>query len=49
MLGDMFLLGIYLFLAYYFISKLPQVKSEYNKTIGVGIIALIIIQAFVNM
>jgi len=49
MLGDIVLLGIYLFLAYYFISKLPQVKSEYNKTIWVWIIALIIIQAFVNM
>ncbi|MEI6426713.1 MAG: FtsW/RodA/SpoVE family cell cycle protein [Candidatus Absconditabacteria bacterium] len=49
MLGDMFLLAMYLFLAYYFISKLPQVRNEYNKTIGVGIIALIMIQAFVNM
>ena len=49
MIWDVALLAIYLFLAYYFISKLPQVKSEYNKTIGVGIIALIMIQAFVNM
>ena len=49
MLWNIALLGIYLFLAYYFISKLPYVKSEYNKMIGVGIISLIIIQAFVNM
>ena len=49
MFGDMVLLGIYLYLAYYFISKLPQVKSEYNKMIWVWIISLIIVQAFVNM
>jgi cell division protein FtsW len=49
MFWDMVLLGIYLYLAYYFISKLPQVRSEYNKMIGVWIISLIIVQAFVNM
>lgn len=49
MVGDIFLLAIYLFLAYFFISKLPQIKNEYNKMIGVWIISLIIIQAFVNI
>lgn len=44
-----FLITIYLSLAYFFISKLPQVKNEYNKMIGIGIISLIIVQAFVNM
>ena len=49
MLWDIALLTIYLYMAYYFISKLPQVKGEYNKMIGVGIISLIIVQAFVNI
>ena len=49
MLWDIALLAMYLYMAYYFISKLPQVKSEYNKMIGVWIISLIIVQAFVNI
>lgn len=49
MLGNMFLLGMYFFLAYYFVSRLPTIKNEYNKMIGVWIISLIIVQAFVNM
>jgi cell division protein FtsW (lipid II flippase) len=45
----MALLGLYFYLAYYFLSRLRQVRDEYGKMIGVGIVSLIIIQAFVNI
>ena len=43
------LLGLYFYLAYYFLSRLRQVRDEYGKMIGVGIISLIMIQVFVNI
>jgi cell division protein FtsW (lipid II flippase) len=48
-LGNMILLSLYFWLAYYFLSRLHTIRSEYNRTIGVWIISLIIIQAFINM
>lgn len=48
-IGNMFLLWLYFYLAYYFLSRLHTIKNEYNKTIGVWIIALIMIQVFVNI
>lgn len=49
LLWNMFLLSLYFYLAYYFLSRLHTIKNEYNKTIGVWIITLIIIQVFVNI
>lgn len=48
-LGNMFLLWLYFYLAYYFLSRLHTIKNEQNKTIWIWIIALIIIQVFVNI
>lgn len=47
--GNIALLSLYFYLAYYFLSRLHTIKNEYNKTIGVWIIALIMIQVFVNI
>jgi rod shape determining protein RodA len=47
--GDIAILGLYFYLAYYFLSRLPKVKDQYNKMIGVGIISLILVQVFVNI
>lgn len=43
------LLWLYFYLAYYFLSRLHLIKNEYNKTVGIGIIALIMIQVFINI
>lgn len=48
-LGNIFLLWLYFYLAYYFLSRLHQIKNEYNKMVGVWIIALIMIQVFINI
>lgn len=48
-LGNMVLLALYFFLAYKFIKRLPDIKDEYAKNLGAGIISLIIIQMFVNI
>ncbi len=47
--GNMILLALYFYLAYYFLTHLRYVRDEYGRIIGVGIISLIIIQAFVNI
>ncbi len=49
MIGNLFLISLYFYLAYYFLSRLQYIRNEYNKIIWVGIISLIIIQAFVNI
>jgi len=46
---NMALLGLYFYLAYYFLSRLRHVRDEYGKMIGVWIISLIMIQVFVNI
>ncbi|HCY20276.1 TPA: hypothetical protein DIC40_00085 [Patescibacteria group bacterium] len=33
--GNIALLSLYFYLAYYFLSRLHTIKNEYNKTIGV--------------
>lgn len=48
-IGNMLLLALYFYLAYYFLSRLQNIRNEHNKLIWVGIISLIIIQAFVNI
>ena len=47
--GNMFLLGLYFYLCYYFVSRLNTVKDEYSRLIGIWIISLIIVQMFVNI
>ena len=43
------LLTLYFFLAYKFIKRLPDIKDEYAKNLGAGVISLIVIQMFVNI
>jgi len=47
--GNMILLSLYLYLAYYFLTRLRNVRDEHKKIIGIGILSLILIQAFVNI
>ncbi|MFA6256550.1 MAG: FtsW/RodA/SpoVE family cell cycle protein [Candidatus Absconditabacterales bacterium] len=47
--GNMFLLGLYFYIAYYFITRIRNIKDEHGKMIGMGILSLILIQAFVNI
>lgn len=47
--GNILLLWLYFYLAYYFLSQLHTIRNEYNKTIGIGIISLIMIQVFINI
>ncbi|HMT00772.1 MAG TPA: FtsW/RodA/SpoVE family cell cycle protein, partial [Candidatus Absconditabacterales bacterium] len=47
--GDAVLLALYLGLAFFFLSELHKVRDDYYKMLGVAIISLIIMQAFVNM
>ncbi len=48
-IGNMILLWLYFYLIYYFLSRLYKIKNEHNKMIWVGIISIIVIQAFVNI
>jgi cell division protein FtsW len=48
-LWNMVLLSLYFYLCYYFLTNLYMVKDPYVRTVGVGIISLIIIQMFVNI
>jgi len=47
--GNMILLSLYLYIAYYFLTRLRTIKDEHAKMIGIGILSLILIQAFVNI
>ncbi len=47
--GNMALLGLYLYIAYYFLTRIRYIKDEHKKIIGIGILSLILIQAFVNI
>ena len=47
--GNMVLLSLYLYIAYYFLTRLRNVKDDHRKMIGIGILSLILIQAFVNI
>jgi cell division protein FtsW (lipid II flippase) len=48
-LGNLIILWLYFYLAFYFLSQLHKIKDEYKKMIGVGIVSLIIVQVFVNI
>jgi len=45
----MLLLAAYGYMAYIFLRELPKVKDEYTRIFGVGIVATIIIQMFINI
>ncbi len=47
--GNMLLLSLYIYIAYYFLTNLRNVKDEHKKVIGIGILSLILVQAFVNI
>jgi len=47
--GNMILLSLYLYIAYYFLTNLRHIKDDHKKIIGIGILSLILIQAFVNI
>ncbi|MFA7298876.1 MAG: FtsW/RodA/SpoVE family cell cycle protein [Candidatus Absconditabacterales bacterium] len=47
--GNMILLSMYLYIAYYFLTRLRDIKDDHRKMIGIGILSLILIQAFVNI
>ncbi|MBS8121748.1 FtsW/RodA/SpoVE family cell cycle protein, partial [Candidatus Vampirococcus lugosii] len=49
LLGNSILLTLYFLLAFYFLKQLKNVKNEYYKNLGVGIISLIIFQSFINI
>jgi cell division protein FtsW (lipid II flippase) len=45
----MIVLSLYLLLARIVIQRLPSVKDEEDQLIAVGILALIVMQAFINV
>jgi len=47
--GNMLLLWLYLYIAYYFLTRMKTIKDDHKKIIGIGILSLILIQAFVNI
>jgi len=48
-MGNMVLLALYFYLAWFVLTRLYRVRDPYLKLIGVGIISLIIVQMFVNL
>lgn len=46
---NMYLLFLYIYLAYIFLRELPKVKDEYTRIFGVWIIATIMVQMFINI
>lgn len=48
-LGNIVLLGLYIYIAYYFLTRLRYIKDDHRKIIGIGILSLILVQAFVNI
>jgi len=48
-LGNMILLSLYLYIAYYFLTRIRNIKDDHAKMVGIGILSLILIQAFVNI
>jgi cell division protein FtsW (lipid II flippase) len=47
--GALLLFAAYGYMAYLFLRELPKIKDEYTRIFGVGIIATIMIQVFVNV
>lgn len=49
MFWNMVLIGGYIWLALYFLLRIKSIRDDYLRGMGVGIISLIILQAFVNI
>lgn len=49
LLWNSILLSMYFFLVYYFMKRVSRVADEYNRVFWVGIIALLVVQIFVNI
>ncbi|HRX63902.1 MAG TPA: FtsW/RodA/SpoVE family cell cycle protein [Candidatus Absconditabacterales bacterium] len=47
--GDLILIGLYFYLVYYVLTKLVYIRDEDKKMLAVGILSIIIVQAFINM
>ncbi len=47
--GNSILIGLYIWLALYFLTRIKGIRDDYLRGMGVGIISLIILQAFVNI
>lgn len=48
-IGNITLLALYFYLTYYVLTKLVYVRDEYSKMIAIGLLSLIITQAFINI
>ncbi len=48
-IGNMFLIALYIYIAYYFLTHIRTINDEHRKMIGIGILSLILVQAFVNI
>lgn len=48
-LGNMFLLSLYIYIGYYFLRHVRYIKDDHKKIIGIGILSLILVQAFINI
>ena len=48
-LGNLFMLFLFGYIAYVFLRELPNVRDDYTRIFGVGILATIFIQMFVNV
>lgn len=49
LIGNMIILGLYILLARFVLRGLPKVKDEEDQLIAVGLISLIVLQAFINI
>lgn len=49
LLWNSILLSMYFFLVHYFMKRVSRVADEYNRVFWVGIIALLVVQIFVNI
>lgn len=47
--GNIVLLWLYMYIGYYFITHVRHIKDDHKKIIGIGILSLILVQAFINI
>lgn len=47
--GNLLLIALYVYIGYYFMTNVRHIKDEHKKIIWIGILSLILIQAFVNI
>ncbi len=49
MIGIGIILALYIFLAWYITKQLPKLPDEMDRMYAVGLLSLILMQAFINM